>query len=733
MYCRLPEIGDDDPKQNPFVKPDGLPDFNNVSIDRCIRRVGGQATALENEVKLKEEYIKQCNDEGKQLSLSDFFENVLHPIENVDKDLVVSWGLAKTVFHANNVIFPTKTFISLHQRARTANLAKYNSRPIYEAVRKLRADYENSDELTVEQKRLLDIYLKEGRLVGLNLTKEYDQGELEFRVKKLSDDMINFESKTYVAVDHFSHTINDYSLVQSFPPAFLQSVAVDQKNPLNGPWKITLKPHILKNFLTYCPHREHRWNVWQADCRKCSRQVVQELDNSKHVEWSRDHRNRITQLLGYESHVELKRDRLHLSGTEKPQNIINELRSYAKPTQQNEMNRLTDYAIQSGFTSYQIEEYDVPYWSRKYNINVNKYDENLVEEYFPIDKVFSGLFELSEKLFGIKISECKDDTISRWHKNVKFFNVFDTRKSSLRTDSSQPIGGFFLDTCISPDEEFKFVEPTGYVVPIREHCNRTDSTPLISLIYNFHPPLYGKPHTLSLDEVNVVFTKFANALQKLLNESNYRELSGLINIEYVNDKVCSNVFSNLLYRSDVLKLISEHISTKEPLPDEHIKAIQAQRVSFAGYHLSYQLFKSALDYELYTTESFWLEVTQKLYAKYMVFDLDKRDSRLLSMLDLVVGNWAGCYFALVWSDLMASDIYDSFDKALNTNAADEAVGQRFRDTFLSSGSNTDSLELFRNFRGRDPAIDALVTQLKLQQAATTTTTPPTPPIPTNNK
>lgn len=717
---RLPEIGDDDPKQNSFIRSDGFPEFSNVSIDRCIRRVGGQATALEDEVKIKEEYLKQSQESGRKLSLSDFFDNVLHPIEHVDKELVASWGLAKTVFHANNLVFPTKTFVSLHQRARAANLSKYNSRPIYEAIRTLRADNENSDELTTEQKRLLDIYLLEGRLLGLDLTKEYDQGELEFRVKKLSEEMITYESKTYVAVDHFSHTINDYSLVQSFPPEFLQSIAVDKKNPLNGPWKITLKPYILQNFLTYCPNREHRWNVWQADCRKCSRQTVQELDNSKHIEWTRDHRKRIRELLGYSSHAELKRDRLRLSGTEQPQNILNELRSYAKPSQQNELNRLTDFAVQSGFTSYQVEEYDVPYWNRKYNIAVNKYDENLVQEYFPIDKVFNGLFQLSEKLFGIKILERNDDTISRWHKNIKYFDVYDTRKSSLRADSSQPIGGFFLDTCISPDEELKFIEPTGHVVPIREHCNRTNSTPLISLIYNFHAPLYGKPHTLKLNQVQVVFAKFANALQKILNESNYRELSGLINIEYVNDKVCSSLFSSLLYRSDVLKSISEHISTKEPLPDEHIQAIQAQRLSLAGYNMSYQLFKSALDLELYTHEAFWLEVTQKLYAKYMVFELDKRDSRLLSMLDLVVGNWAGCYFALVWSDLMANDIYDVFDKALSTDAGtDDAtakVGQRFRDTFLSAGSNTDSLELFRNFRGRDPAIDALVTNLKLTQA-----------------
>lgn len=709
----MPEIGEDDPKLNPFIKEDGFPDFANISIDRCLRRIGGQATALENEVKKGEEYLQEANESGKQLSLADFFENVLHPIETADKELVASWGLSKTLFHGNNVLFSTKNFLSLHQRARKANLCKYQSRPIYEAVKQLRI----SNELTIEQKRLLDMYLLEGKLCGIEITEEENKGELAYRQLKLSEEMITFESKVYVAVDHFQHTVNDYTLMQSFPQEFLQAVAVDHNNPLNGPWRINLKPHILKTFLTYCPEREQRWNLWQANCKKASRQVVTELDNSGHLEWIRDHRKRIRELLGYSTHVELKRDRLLLSGTEKPQTILNELRSYAKPSQFKEINELSDFAIQCGFKSHQIEEYDIPYWSRKYNINVCKYDENLIQEYFPIEKVFNGLFGLAEKLFGIKIVERSTDTVSKWHKGVKYFDVFDTRKLSVRTDSSQAIGGFFLDAATSPDEEPTFAEPTGHVVPIREHCSRINATPLVSLVYNFNAPLYGKPHTLKLKEVQVVFSKFANVLQKILNESNYRELSGLINIEYVNDRVCSGVFSNLLYRDDVLKSISEHVTTKEPLTDEHIQAIQAQRLSFAGYNLSTQLFKSALDLELYSTQEFWLEVMRKIYAKYFIFELDKRDSRLLSMLDIVVGNWSGCYFGLVWSELMAADICDAFDKGHADDVTVAKTGQRFRDTFLSAGSNTDSLELFRNFRGRDPAIDALVTSLKLQQQA----------------
>lgn len=718
----MPEIGEDDPKLNPFIKADGFPEFSNVTIDHCLRRIGTQSTNLEETVTKADEYLNNLKETNQKLTLGEFFEKVLYPIEEADKELVASWGLAKTLFHANNILFPTKSFISLHQRARKANIAKYNSKTIYNAVCELNSTLDASKDVTVEQKRLLAMFELEGKLGGMGFKTQVEADELEYVNLKLSEEVITYESKVFVAVDHFAQVINDYSLVQSFPPDLLQAMALDKKNPLNGPWKVTLKPSIYKGFLSYCPDNVMRWNIWQADVRKASRQVVTELDNSGHAERIRDHRHRIAKLIGYTDYVQLKRDRLLLNATEKPQDIINELRDYARPTQEHELRTLNDFAIQSGFNGHALEEHDVPYWLRKYNINVCKYDENLIQEYFPIDKVFKGMFGLCEKLFGIEIVERNDKKISRWHENVKYFDVYDTRKSLLQADASKPIGGFFLDTCSLNDEHSKILEPDGFTVPIRENCDRTNSTPLVSLVYNFRAPLYGKPHTLKLREVHTVFSKFANTLQKILNESSYRELSGLINIEYVNDKVCSNLLSNLLYRSETLKSISEHISTKEPLTDEHIQAIQAQRLTLAGYNLSVELFKSAFDYELYATQQFWLEIMRRLYAKYFLFQLDKRDARLCSMTEIIAGNWSGSYFSLLWADLMAADICDAFDDAykakVNSNEALIAVGNRFRDTFLASGSNTDSLELFRNFRGRDPALEAFVARLQLKQKKT---------------
>lgn len=681
-----------------------------------MRRVGGQAKQLEERVVKGEELLKATTDAGKPLTATEFFENVLHPIEEADNELAVTWGLSRTLYQANDVPFAAKHYFSLHQRARRATMSRFNSRPIFESVKHLLRSHDtNNTELSAEQKRLLDVYAMKSKVCGLSLGTEFEQGELQYRCQQLVQEQITYESKIHVAIDHFFHTITDYGVVQSCPPELLQKIAEDSKNPLAGPWKVQLKPFIVDNFLAYCPDRDLRWNIWKSNTQKASRQVRTELDNGLHVEGIRDHRDRIRELLGYKNHVEVKRETLFLTDTMKPETLLEQLKAHAKPKQKQEIAALSDFAMQSGFAAPLFEEYDVAYWKRKYNITVNKYDENLIQEYFPVGKVFSGLFELTERLFNVRIVERPVKKLERWHSLVKSFDVFDIGPNA----SSDPIGSFFLDAFSASLENFRYEQPNGVVVPIREHSQSLGSDPLVSWIFNFSRPLYGKAHTLSLNEVQEVFASFGNLLQKLLNQSNYRELAGFFNVEYVNDVVCSQVFTDLLYNSEVLRQISEHISTQEPLNDDHIRAIQAQRRTLVGYNLCTELFKSSLDLELYTTQNFWLECQRKNYGKYSPFEMDKRDARLCSMYDVVVGNWSGCYHGLLYSRLLAAEIYKDFDGAIKSNEAAtmSEVGKQFRQTFLSLGSNANPLDTFKRFAGREPTVDEFVSHLGLKQSS----------------
>lgn len=673
---------------------------------------------MEHTVKEVENYANTVLNAEQKPSLSDFIENVFVALEQTDTQLQTTWALAKTLYLSNISLMPVKSYVVMHQRARRAESAKFESLPIYNAVCQMKTIYKKGNELTDEQERLFDKYILEGKLNGVTLDAN-DRSDLQYNLSKLSEEKIIYESKVNVALDQFSHIINEYSSVRSFPSKLLQAMSIDPKNHLNGPWKITLKPYIYNGFMENCPDGLERWNVCQANSRKASRFQTRELDNSIHIERIRDFRKRQANLLGYQNYAQMSMETKMIGSLENAQKFINDLLIYAYPKQEADLKKLTDFAFKNGFGGMALEEHDIPYWKRKYNISVHQFDEYLIQDYFPLTKVLDGMFAITEKLFNIKIVE-RSDNVTRWHDNVQFYDIFDTSKNGLTTGSGQPIAKFFLDVC-PPDGDNTRNNgsmPNGWTVTIRDKCSFNNSTPLLSIIFNFSAPLYGKPCTLSLQEVKILFAKFGYALPDLLSETNYRELAGNRNVEWDAVEVTSNLFTNLLYRTDILKSISEHVATKEPLSDQLIKSIQNERLTMISYHLCNELYISALDLELYSKTDFWLDIVRKLWPQYNTFKLDKRESKLCSMVEIISQNWFGAYFSHLWSQLIAADIYNAFDEASkgkNPNEQLLEVGQRYRQSYLALGGACHQSKVFRDFRGRDPSSQALINQLELKQ------------------
>lgn len=692
-----------------------MPEFANVTVERCLTKIGRQSNEVEQTVKRIEKYANSLLIAEEKPTITEFVENVFGPLEEANDRLRTTWSLAKMLYLSNKSMMPAKTYMVIHQRANRAQTSQFHSLFMYKAISEMKTVYSANKEWTKEHERLFDMFILEARLNGVTLD-EVNSEKLKTTLFQLSEEKITFESKINVAIDKFSHTIKEYDAVRSYPAALLQTMSGDPSNYMVGPWKVSLKPYIYEGFMKYCPDRFLRWNVWQANTRKTSRQISQELDNSQHIETIRECRHAEATLLGYENYAQMSMETKMVGSVERAKQFINEMRSFAWAAQVNEMKCLNEFALKSGFTGTELEQYDIAYWKRKYNVSACKYDDNVIEDYFQLNYVVEQMFALSENLFAIKIVDCTEGT-SRWHRNVRFYRVYNTSQNPLRTDSSSPIAEFYLNFCPLIDEPLgnTFGMPTGWTINIRPKCARTNQTPLLSILYNFSDD-DSKP--LSLVKVQTLFRKFGSALQELLTEVHFSELSGRRNIEWDASNLCSDVFENLLYRSDVLKSISKHKITGQALSDELIESIQRQRLTLAGYHLCEKLFVSALDLELYTTQKFWLDIFRELWPQYYVHKIDKRDARVCSMLDIFSRYFAAGYYGFVWSEMMAADIALAFDEGPKTKSAEEnlaIVGQRFRKTFLASGGSRHQMELFRQFRGRDPSTQALVKKLRLEQ------------------
>lgn len=695
--CRVPEIGEDGQAGDVIVKSDGLPAFNEITIENCLGAIGSQAGSVEKLVRRIESDIQELNENDK-LDLGQIFRE----LDEASGPLETTWGIAKALYLGNCNLIPTKSYMNIHERARNARASRFCSKVIYETFLE-----QNPDNLKdQEEKRLLQKYLLEGKLNGLSLSND-SRNALKEIVVQLGKERANFKNKFNVSIHSFAHVVHDYQLVRDFPETLLEATSIDSHRPITqGPWKFTLQPQIVEGFLKYCPDRTHRWNIWQANVRKCSNHLDRNLENSTHLEKIRALRKRQANALGFPNFATMSMQTKMVRDVSELKQIFAKIVQFAGPAQSVEIENLQKFAEKSGF-GHKLDLFDVTYWQRKYLLSEHKLDEESLRTYFPLPRVFSGLFSLAEKIFNIKIMERTDAQV--WQPAVKYFDVFDCDVNS----GSHPIGGFYVD-CFS--KENKFGKNNGWMVSMRNRNEAAKSSPLCALIFNFNAHMNDKPYLLNIDDLRMVFKTFGSAMQHLLTKARFTDLAGLSNIEWDASQVSGYVMSNFLDDATILKTISGHVDTDETLPDHIAKNVRLFKTHLGGYNLCHQLYLSDLDIELHQSDSFWLDVVRKLWPVYSCMPLEKKDSHPCSLADIFSGDWGAAHFSHLYSKIIAADISAAFGNKTETYSE---TGKRFKDTFLSLGGTVPTSEVFRRFRGRDPSVEALLRSLDIYRESQT--------------
>lgn len=605
------------------------------------------------------------------------------------------WGVAKALYLGNSSLIPTKSYLNIHNRAQSARASKYASKTIYDALKANEHNFNIQLPSEYPIKRLVDKYILEGKLNGLGLT-QMDRNALHDTVCKINGERKAFERKVALASNAFSYYITAYDFVRNFPPNVLKAVAADSNKPSVGPWKINLQPQVVESFLEHCPDHKQRFNVWEANVRKCSGQSTQNLENSTVLEKIRSLRHKQANLLGYQSFAELSMETKMLNSYENAKNVFLKLQQHAGPAQLLEINELQTFALDSGYKN-QLEACDIPYWNRKLLQNKYEIDENILKEYFPLSNVLPSLFSLSEKVFRIKIVE--SSTTEVWQPSVKYYDVFD-----LDVDKSRPVGGFYID-CGSTESGNK--KNSGWMVGIRNRNSFCGKTPLSALIFNFADPCDGKPYLLRLSDLNIIFKTFGTALQHTLTRVAFTDLSGLSNVEWDASQICGEVMASFLNNAKVLKSISGHFKSNETLTESSVSQMKILQNSLASYKLCQEIYYSDLDLELHHSTAFWLDVVKKLWPIYHCMPLEKNYAYPCSMTDIFSGDWAAAYFSHMYSKVIAADIYDTFVNGKSKHDYDQN-GKLFKEIFFYSGGSVKAAENFRRFRGRDPSMEAFL-------------------------
>uniref|UniRef100_A0A1B6FE92 oligopeptidase A n=1 Tax=Cuerna arida TaxID=1464854 RepID=A0A1B6FE92_9HEMI len=678
----LPEINPNIPDNIALMK-DNMPDFKSLTTEKCVTTMGKHLLDFEQGVRVIEQAVEKAG-------CTDVVKEVIEPLEKISASLDTSWGIVKNLYLTSSQLMPATTYVPLHHRARRARASKFYSKAIYTACKE-----SDQSKMTEEDQRVIDKFILEGRLAGLDL-EEIKREELANVHIRMAECRSDFTMRMQVSSKMFKHTIHDPSVTREMPDQLLRLMSQNKDEPSRGPWTVTLEPQLQELFMAYCPDKELRWNVWQASSRVASHSLEDsQLHNSATLEKIRALRRDEARLLGYESYAHLSMETKMAGTLENVQQTLGNMLKVAKPAADRELANLQQFAWDRGFEGG-LQVWDIPFWQRKQRRTLYNFQEETLIDFLPLDKVWTGLLGLCERLFDLKFVEQKMDL---WHPDVRFFYIYED-------DSNKPVAGFYLDPYGREDKPM-----TGsrgaWVVNITPAARIHKTLPLSTLILHLDPPIYGKPALLTWADTQLLFKQFGHILQQLLTTVNYTEVAGQSNVEWDAVEIVGNVFLHWLRDPAVFENISGHYATGEKPPVPPLTEIDRH---LAGYNLCQELFKAHLDLEIYSTKDFWQDIMKRLWPAHFILPHDHWNSLPCNFSAIVTEQWCAAYFSHVWARMVAADVYTAFTEP---DVDLKNIGSRFRDTYLAFGGSCPPGEVFRRFRGRDPSSEAYLKYLGL--------------------
>ncbi|KAH9620801.1 hypothetical protein KSS87_012570 [Heliosperma pusillum] len=338
--------------------------------------------------------------------------------------------------------------------------------------------------------------------------------------------------------------------------------------------------------------------------------------------------------------------------------------------------------------------------------HVTQFSEEL-RPYFSLPKVMDGLFSLAKKLFGINI-EPADGLAPVWNKDVRFYCVKDS--------FGAPIAYFYFDPYSRPSEKRGGAWMAGVFSRSRV-LSRGGSPvrlPVAHIICNQTPPVGEKPSLMTFYEVETVFHEFGHSLQHMLTRQDESLVAGLRGIEWDAVELPSQFMENWCYHRNTLMGIAKHYESGEILPENVYKKLLAAKTYRAGSLFLRQLRFGTLDLELHSryvpggSESIY-GVDQRVSNRTQVLPLLPEDRFLCSFSHIFAGGYAAGYYSYKWAEVLSADAFSAFeDVGLDNDEAVIETGRRFRETILALGGGKAPLEVFVEFRGREPSPEALL-------------------------
>ena len=469
-------------------------------------------------------------------------------------------------------------------------------------------------------------------------------------------------------------------------------------------YKIGLQmPHYLA-IMKHADDRALRADIYRAYVTRASELSNPQWDNTANISRRLQIAQEEATLLGFANYAELS---LFTKMADSPAQVLAFLRDLAhqaKPFGEHDLAEVRSFAREHlGLDT--LEVYDLTYASEKLREAKYAFNETEVKQYFPADKVLSGLFAQIDKLYGVNFIE---KTVPVWHPDVRYFEL--EKGGAL-------IGGVYLDLYAREGKRGGawMNDYRGRRRFIAGNQQGQIQTPIAYLVCNFTPPVNGKPARLSHDEIVTLFHEMGHGLHHLLTRVDELGVSGINGVEWDAVELPSQFMENFCWEYDVLAGMSAHEHTGEALPRALFDKMLAAKNFQVGLFLARQIEFGLFDMLIYShpeAHSHWAQTLNDVRAEVAVIQQPDYNRFANSFGHIFAGGYAAGYYSYAWAEVLSADAYAAFEESEDVRA----TGAHFWNEILAQGGSRSAMESFKAFRGREPKVDALLRHLGLQAA-----------------
>lgn len=557
------------------------------------------------------------------------------------------------------------------------------------------------DQLNPTRKVIIDDAIRGFVLSGAELPAEQKQRFKEIE-EKLSELTTRFSQNVLDATDDFALYVSKDELVGLPDDNLAAAAAQASADGKDGLYKITLKMPSYLPVMQYVQNRPLREKLYHAYVTRASEFGKAEWDNGVLIPEILALRNESAQLLGHENFGETSLVTKMADSPEQVITFLKDLAARAKPYMLEDRAELEAFA-KAEFGIEKLEAWDLALVSERLREQKYSFSEQEVKQYFTEPTVLSGLFKLISELYGLQFVPAQAPV---WHTDVQYFE--------LKNNDGSLVGGLYMDLHAREGKQ-----GGAWMNDVRGRKLKADGsvqTPVALIVCNFASGVDGKDAMLPHDDVITLFHEMGHALHHLLTEVDELEVSGISGVEWDAVELPSQFMENFAWEWQVLPALTKHIETSEALPRELFDKMLAAKNFHSGSGLQRQLYFSIFDMALHQKSEAIsagdLTAFAQAVQQELAMPLPPEYNRFpQSFSHIFAGGYAAGYYSYKWAEVLSADAYAAFEEAADqtgSSVVNPAVGARFRKEILAVGGSRPAAESFAAFRGRAPAIDALL-------------------------